>query len=122
MLISHQANTISLLEIMVKPQSGIHDSVHYSRRFEQDGKIEVHRNGKKENPASILCLTMLLRCLHDLSTVPLRFMTAALLFTTVELRMHTMRLRFDTVLVLFKPVVPRHPSRAVFLMNHYDTA
>ena len=31
--------------------------------------------------------------------------------------MLTMRPRFDTVLVRFKPVVPRHPPRAVFLMN-----
>ena len=62
---------------------------HDSSRFELDGKFGVHRVGKKENPASILCLTMLLRCLHDSSTVPLRFMTAALRFTTVELLMLT---------------------------------
>ena len=47
-------------------------------------------------------------------------MTAALRFTTVKLRMLTMRPRFDTVLVWFKPVVPRHPPRAVFLMNRDD--
>ena len=44
---------------------------------------------KKEIPASIRCLTMLLRCLHDSSTDPLRLKTAALRFTTVELRMPT---------------------------------
>ena len=77
---------------------------------------------KKENPASILCLTMLLRCLHDSSTVPLRFITAVLRFTTVELRLLMMRPRFDTVLVRFKPVVPRHPPRAVFLMNRDESA
>ena len=71
----------------------------------------------KENPASIPCLTMLLRCQHDSSTVPSRFMTAALRFTTVELLILTMRPRFDTVLVRFKPVVPRRPIRVVFLMN-----
>ena len=62
---------------------------HDSSRFELDGKIGVDQNGKKDNPASILCLTMLLRCLHDSSTVPVRFMAAALRFTTVELRMLT---------------------------------
>ena len=31
--------------------------------------------------------------------------------------MLTMRPRFDTVLVRFKPVVPRRPPCAVFLMN-----
>ena len=35
-------------------------------------------------------------------------------FTIVGLRILTMRPRFDTVLVRFKPVVPRHPPRAVF--------
>ena len=89
---------------------------HDSSRFELGGKIGVHQDGKKENSTSILYLTMLLRCLHDSSTVPLRFMTAVLRFTTVELRMLTMRPRFDKVLVLFKPVVPRHPPRDVFLM------
>ena len=51
---------------------------HNSSRFEPDGKIGVHQDGKKENPASIRCLTILLRCLHDSSTDPLRFMMAAL--------------------------------------------
>ena len=50
--------------------------------------------GKKENPASIRCLTMLLRCLHDSSTDPLRLLTAALRFTTVELQM--LRNAYDT--------------------------
>ena len=49
----------------------------------------MRRDGKKEIPASIRCLTMLLRCLHDSSTDPLRLMTAALRFSTVELRMLT---------------------------------
>ena len=57
---------------------------------------------EKENPSSILCLTMLLRCLRDSSTDPLRLMTvtAALRFTTVHvaLRMLTMPPRFNTVL------------------------
>ena len=33
---------------MVKRQSDIHDSGHDSSRFEQDGKIGVHRNGKRK--------------------------------------------------------------------------
>ena len=49
----------------------------------------MRRDGKKEIPASKRYLTMLLRCLHDLSTDPLRLMTTALRFTTVELRMLT---------------------------------
>ena len=67
-------------------QAPIH---HDSSRFETGGKIGMHRDGKKEIPASIRCLTMLLRCQHDSSTDPLRLMTAALRFTTVELRMLT---------------------------------
>ena len=47
----------------------------------------MNRDGKEENPASIPCLTMLLRCLQDSSTVPLRLMPAALRFTPMELRM-----------------------------------
>ena len=47
----------------------------------------MNRDGKEENPAPIRCLTMLLRCLHDSSTVPLRLMPAALRFTPMELRM-----------------------------------
>ena len=80
---------------------------HHSSRFETDGKIGIRRDGKKEIPASIRCLTMLLRCLRDSSTDPQRFMTAALRFTTVELQMLTMPPRFDTVLVRFKPVALR---------------
>ena len=41
----------------------------------------------KKNQASIRCLTMLLRCLQDSSTVPLRLMPAGLRFTPMELRM-----------------------------------
>ena len=41
---------------------------------------------KKKNPASIWCLTILLQCLQDSSTVPLRLMLAALRFTPTELR------------------------------------
>ena len=47
----------------------------------------MNRDGKEENPASIRCLTMLLRCLQDSSTVSLRLMPAALRFTPMELRM-----------------------------------
>ena len=47
----------------------------------------MNRDGKEENPASIRCLTMLLRCLQDSSTVPLRLIPAALRFTPMELRM-----------------------------------
>ena len=47
----------------------------------------MNRDGKEENPAPIRCLTMLLRCLQDSSTVPLRLMPAALRFTPMELRM-----------------------------------
>ena len=46
----------------------------------------MNRDGK-ENPVSIRCLTMLLRCLQDSSTVPLRLMPAALRFTPMELPM-----------------------------------
>ena len=59
------------------------------RQMVKSGCIGMRRDGKKEIPASIRCLTMLLRCLHDSSTDPLRLMTAALRFTTVELRMLT---------------------------------
>ena len=38
----------------------------------------MKRDGKEENPASIQCLTMLLWCLQESSTVPLRLMPAAL--------------------------------------------
>ena len=47
----------------------------------------MNRDGKEENPASIQCLTMLLRSLQDSSTVPLRLMPVALRFTPMELRM-----------------------------------
>ena len=47
----------------------------------------MNRDGKEENPASIRCLTMLLRCLQDSPTVPLRLMRAALRFAPMELRM-----------------------------------
>ena len=73
---------------------------HDSSRFEPDGKIRVHRDGKKENQASIRCLMMLLRCLCNSSTDPLRLMTAALRFTTVELRMLMMPL-YNRTLVRF---------------------
>ena len=49
----------------------------------------MRRDGKKEIPVSIRCLTVLLRCQHDSSTDLLRLMTAALRFTKVELRMLT---------------------------------
>ena len=47
----------------------------------------MNRDGKEENPASIRCFTMLLRCLQDSSTVSLRLMPAALRFIPMELRM-----------------------------------
>ena len=47
----------------------------------------MNRDGKEENPASIRCLTMLLRCLQDSSTVSLRLMPAALRLTPMKLRM-----------------------------------
>ena len=59
------------------------------RQMVKSGCIGMRRDGKKEIPASIRCLTMLLRCQHDSSTDLLRLMTAALRFTTVELRMLT---------------------------------
>ena len=63
----------------------------------------MNRNGKKENPASIWCLTMLLRCLQDSSTVPLRLMLAALRFTQMELRMlkndHAVTIRYGATTV-----------------------
>ena len=70
--------------------SDIPDSGHDSPRFIPFylvGKIGVNRDGKDENPASIRCLTMLLRCLQDSSTVTLRLMPSALRFIPVELRM-----------------------------------
>ena len=70
----------------------------HNRRLQSRG-----RGTEKENPASIRCLAMLLRCLRDSSTDPLRLMSAALRFTTVELRMLTMPPRFDRTLVQFKP-------------------
>ena len=42
---------------------------------------------EKKYPASVRCLTMLLRCLQDSSTAPIRLMLAALRFTPMELRM-----------------------------------
>ena len=80
------------------------------RQMVKSGCIGMRRDGKKEIPASIRCLTMLIRCQHDSSTDPLRLITAALRFTTVELRMLTMPPRFDTVLVRFKPVASRPPT------------
>ena len=59
------------------------------RQMLKSGCIGMRRDGKKGIPASIRCLTMLLRCQHDSSTDPLRLITAALRFTTVELRMLT---------------------------------
>ena len=59
------------------------------RQMVKSGCIGMRRDGKKEIPASIRCLAMLLRCQHDSSTDPLRLMTAALRFTKVELRMLT---------------------------------
>ena len=47
----------------------------------------MNRDGKEENPASIRCLTMLLRCLQDSSTVALQLLPAALRFAPMELRM-----------------------------------
>ena len=90
-----------------KPQLHSHDSGHDSSRFETDGKIGVHRDAsgrnKKENPASIRGLMMILLCLHDSSTDPLPF-------TTVELRMLMISSQFDTVLVQFKPVASQPPT------------
>ena len=59
------------------------------RQMVKSGCIGMRRDGKKEIPVSIRCLTVLLRCQHDSSTDLLRLMTAALRFTTVELRMLT---------------------------------
>ena len=73
----------------------------------KSGCIGMRRDGQNENQASIRCLTMLLRCLHDSSTVPLGLMTAALRFTTGELRMLAMPPRFDTAVVRLKPVALR---------------
>ena len=72
----------------------------HNRRLQSLG-----RGTEKENPASIRCLAMLLRCLCDSSTDPLRLMSAALRFTTVVLRMLTMPPRFDRTLVQFKPAL-----------------
>ena len=71
------------------------------------GMRRDHGDEKIENSASIQCLTMHPRCLHDSSTDQLRLMTEALRFTMVELRMFTMPPRFDTVLERFKPIALR---------------
>ena len=93
---------------------------HDSSRFELDVKIGVHRDGKKEKPASRRCHTRFLRCLHDSSTVHLRLLMTALRFIPVELRILTMLPRFDTVLLQFKPVAPRPRPRTVLVMNPCD--
>ena len=105
-------------------QAPIH---HDSSRFETDGKIELHRDAsgwkKKEIQASIRCLTMLLRCQHDLSTDPLRLMTAALRFTTVELRMltnahdaSTIRYGASTIQAGIATVASRPPTNLHYLV------
>ena len=83
----------------------------------KSGCIGMRRDGKKEIPASIRCLTMLLRCLHDSSTDPLRLMRAELRFTTVELRMLTnardaSTIRYDasTIQAGSATVAPRPPT------------
>ena len=65
---------------------------------------------KKETQASIRCLTMLLRCLHNSSTYPLELMMAALRFTTVELRMLTIRYGASTIQASSATVVSRPPT------------
>ena len=62
---------------------------------------------------------MLLRCLHDSSSDPLRFMAAALPFTTLALQMLTMRPWFNTVLLRFKPgsaTVASRPNRSAVVL------
>ena len=66
--------------------------------------------GKKKIPASKRCLTMLLRCLHDSSTDPLRLKTAALRFTTVELRMLTIRYGASMIQAGSATVASRPPT------------
>ena len=76
--------------VSLRPQSHIHDFGPGRATVNPDlatGNIGVNRDGKEENPASIRCLEMLLRCLQDSSTAPLRLMPAALRFTPIELRM-----------------------------------
>ena len=70
----------------------------------------MRRDGKKENQASIRRLTMLLQCLHDSSTDPLRLMTAALRFTTAELRMLTIRYGASTTQAGSATVVSEPPT------------
>ena len=78
----------------------------------------MNRDGKEETPASIRCLTMLLRCLQDSSTAPLRLMPSALRFNPIELRMLKMRPRFDTVLLRFKQVAPRQRQDLLRMCFH----
>ena len=59
----------------------------------------MDRDGIEENPASIRCLTMLLRCLQDSSSVQLRLMPAALRFTLMELR--TLKNAHDAVTIRY---------------------
>ena len=47
----------------------------------------MNRDGKEDNPASIRCLTVLLQCLQDSSTAPLRLMPVAVQFTPMEIQM-----------------------------------
>ena len=59
----------------------------------------MNRDAKEENPASVQCLTMLLRYLQDSSTFPLRLMPAALRFTPMELR--TLKNAYDAVTIRY---------------------
>ena len=83
----------------------------------------MNRDGKEENPASIRCLMMLLRCLQDSSTVPLRLMPAALRFTPMELRM--LKNAHDAVTIRFSATMVQADSATTAsrsLTNVHDLA
>ena len=111
-----------LISANLKSQLHSHNSRHDSPRHPNLSQmvksrcIRMRRDGKKENPASIRCLTMLLRCLHDSSTDPLRLLAAALRLTTLELRMltnaydaFTIRYSASTIQASSATVVSRPP-------------
>ena len=86
-----------------------------SSQMVKSGCIGMRGDGKKENQASIRCLMMLLRCLHDSSTDPLRLMTTELPITTVALRMLTMpTIRYGASKIqASRATVPSHPPTNV---------
>ena len=59
----------------------------------------MNRDGKEENPPSIRCLTMLLRCLQDSSTVPLRLMPAPMELRVLKNANDAVKIRYGVTTV-----------------------